>query len=119
MSRRRAPSDFRMPISCVRSATDTSMMFMITMPQTTTPTAGTADPNQRAERRERRRLDEELTMDVAAPSPERFPDADLVRAFGHGHEHDVHDHHAPDNDPDGGNRRSESARRASRASPPR
>ena len=32
MSFRRAPSDLRMPISRVRSATATSMMFMITMP---------------------------------------------------------------------------------------
>ena len=35
MSRRRAPSDLRMPISCVRSVTTASMMFMITMPPTT------------------------------------------------------------------------------------
>jgi len=34
-SKRRAPSDFRTPISCVRSVTLTSMMFMITMPPTT------------------------------------------------------------------------------------
>ena len=44
MSRRRAPSDFRIPISCVRSATDTSMMFMITMPPTIRPIAGSAVP---------------------------------------------------------------------------
>ncbi len=30
-----APSDLRMPISCVRSVTLTSMMFMITIPPTT------------------------------------------------------------------------------------
>ena len=44
MSRRDAPSDLRMPISCVRSVTLMSMMFMITMPPTTMPiptTAGT------------------------------------------------------------------------------
>ena len=35
MSRRRAPSDLRMPISCVRSVTTASMMFMITIPPTT------------------------------------------------------------------------------------
>ena len=39
MSRRRAPSDLRMPISCVRSVTLASMMFMITMPPTTMNTA--------------------------------------------------------------------------------
>ena len=44
MSLRRAPSDFRMPISRVRSATATSMMFMITMPPTTRPIAGSAVP---------------------------------------------------------------------------
>src|SRR3989442_15006577 len=35
MSRRRAPSDLRIPISRVRSATAMSMMFMITIPPTT------------------------------------------------------------------------------------
>ena len=34
MSRRLAPRDLRMPISRVRSETDTSMMFMIPMPPT-------------------------------------------------------------------------------------
>ena len=35
MSRPRAPMALRMPISRVRSRTDTSMMFMIPMPPTT------------------------------------------------------------------------------------
>ena len=35
MSRRRAPSDLRRPISRVRSLTTISMMFMMTMPPTT------------------------------------------------------------------------------------
>ena len=44
MSLRRAPTDLRMPISCVRSVTTASMIFMITTPPTTmntetTPTA--------------------------------------------------------------------------------
>ena len=39
MSRRRAPSAFRMPISRVRSLTAMSMMFMITMPPTTSEIA--------------------------------------------------------------------------------
>ncbi len=34
MSRRRAPTAIRMPISLVRSVTETSMMFMMTMPPT-------------------------------------------------------------------------------------
>ena len=34
MSRHLAPRDFRMPISRVRSVTDTSMIFMIPMPPT-------------------------------------------------------------------------------------
>ena len=42
MSRRLAPSALRMPISCVRSATATSMMFMITIAPTTNPIAGSA-----------------------------------------------------------------------------
>ena len=42
MSRARAPTAFRMPISRVRSVTAMSMMFMITMPPTTTPIATTA-----------------------------------------------------------------------------
>ena len=44
ISRRRAPSDFRMPISRVRSATATSMMFMMTIAPTTSPMAGRATP---------------------------------------------------------------------------
>ena len=44
MSRRLAPSDFRIPISRVRSATATSMMFMITSPPTMRPIAGNAVP---------------------------------------------------------------------------
>ena len=39
MSRCVAPTDLRSPISCVRSFTDISMMFMITMPPTTIPIA--------------------------------------------------------------------------------
>ena len=37
-----APSAFRMPISRVRSVTDTSMMFMMPMPPTSRLTAGDA-----------------------------------------------------------------------------
>ena len=36
-----APIDIRMPISRVRSVTETSMMFMIPMPPTTSETAAT------------------------------------------------------------------------------
>ena len=46
MSRRFAPSALRMPISRVRSATATSMMFMITIAPTTSPMAGSAVPNR-------------------------------------------------------------------------
>jgi len=42
MSRDRAPTALRMPISRVRSFTAISMMFMITMPPTTMPIATTA-----------------------------------------------------------------------------
>ena len=41
MSRRRAPSALRTPISRVRSVTETSMMFMITMPPTSSEIAAT------------------------------------------------------------------------------
>ena len=41
MSRRRAPSDLRSPISRVRSLTTISMMFMMTMPPTTSDSATT------------------------------------------------------------------------------
>ena len=44
MSHRLAPSAFRMPISRVRSATATSMMFMITIAPTTSPIAGRMMP---------------------------------------------------------------------------
>ncbi len=42
MSRRAAPSALRMPISRVRSVTLISMMFMMTIPPTTTPMTTTA-----------------------------------------------------------------------------
>src|ERR1039457_5885685 len=42
MSRLRAPTDLRMPISWVRSVTTASMMFMITTPPTTRNTETTA-----------------------------------------------------------------------------
>ena len=41
MSRPRAPSALRRPISRVRSVTDTSMMFMMPMPPTTSEIAAT------------------------------------------------------------------------------
>ena len=44
MSRRRAPSDLRTPISRVRSATATSMMFMMTIAPTMRPMAGSTTP---------------------------------------------------------------------------
>jgi hypothetical protein len=37
MSRRRAPMALRTPISCVRSVTETSMMFITPMPPTNRP----------------------------------------------------------------------------------
>ena len=42
MSRLRAPTDMRMPISRVRSVTDTSMMFMMPMPPTRSDTPAIA-----------------------------------------------------------------------------
>src|ERR1043166_8245487 len=62
MSRLRAPSDLRMPISCVRSVTTASMMFMITIPPTTTK-----------------------TETIPPPPPPAAPPR-------HHRQHDVHDH---------------------------
>ncbi len=42
-----APTAMRMPISRVRSVTDTSMMFMTPMPPTTSDTSAMADQQQR------------------------------------------------------------------------
>ena len=47
-------------------------------------------------------LGQELPEDVAPPRPDREPDADLARALGHGHEHDVHDADAADQQGDAG-----------------
>src|SRR5712691_1723343 len=47
------------------------------------------------------RFREELVADVAASRAERLADADLPGALVHAHQHDVHDHDAPDDDPDG------------------
>ena len=46
MSRRRAPTAWRRPISRVRSVTETSMMFMMPMPPTTSDTEATAARNR-------------------------------------------------------------------------
>ena len=47
MSRLRAPTAMRMPISRVRSVTDTSMMFMMPMPPTSSEIAGDAAQQHR------------------------------------------------------------------------
>ena len=43
MSRGRAPSAMRRPISCVRSVTETSMMFMMPTPPTSNEIAAMAE----------------------------------------------------------------------------
>ena len=45
ISRRRAPIAIRMPISRVRSVTDTSMIFMMPMPPTNSEIAATPPPS--------------------------------------------------------------------------
>ena len=80
MSRRVAPTDLRSPISCVRSRTDISMMFMITMPPTTMPMATTAGMTLNKHAREALpeadqrvgRLDREIVC-VVRPQPMRDP----------------------------------------------
>ena len=47
MSRGRAPTAMRRPISRVRSVTDTSMMFMMPMPPTSSDTAAIAGEQRR------------------------------------------------------------------------
>ena len=51
MSRRRAPIAMRMPISRVRSVTDTSMMFMMPMPPTSSEMEAMAPSMQRHDAR--------------------------------------------------------------------
>ena len=62
------------------------------------------DAHPRAKRAQGRRLDEELHENVAPLGAECFADADLVGAFGHGDEHDVHDHDGTHHEADGGER---------------
>src|SRR5438046_1024127 len=58
------------------------------------------EPGKSAEQRERERLSEELAPDGAARSTQRLANADLARALGHAHEHDVHDHDAANDNAD-------------------
>ena len=48
------------------------------------------DADEPAEHREQDRLDDELADDVRPARPDRLADADLARALGDRHEHDVH-----------------------------
>ena len=51
-------------------------------------------------------------QDVLSPRAERFPNADFVGSFGDRHEHDVHDHHAADDEADAGQRGADDGHRA-------
>ena len=62
------------------------------------------DADQAAERRQRHRLDQELDQDVLAPRADRLAQADLARALGHRHQHDVHDADAADQQRDADDR---------------
>ena len=59
-------------------------------------------PIEAAERRERDGLDQELQQHLALQRADREADADLARALGHRHEHDVHDADAADEQADRG-----------------
>ena len=61
-----------------------------------------AMPISSAEHAQRDGLDQELQRDVGAARAERLPQADLARALGHRHQHDVHDADAADDQRDGG-----------------
>src|ERR1035437_2205929 len=60
------------------------------------------DADAGADHAQRGRLDQELREDVDAARAKRLPDADLPRALRDRHEHDVHDDHGADDEPDGG-----------------
>ena len=64
------------------------------------PSDAEPDAEDRAERAQRRALDEELAQDVLPPRAERLPHADLARPLGDGDEHDVHDHQPADHEAD-------------------
>ena len=57
-----------------------------------------------AQARQRHRLDQELQQHLACDRADREADADLARAFGHRHQHDVHDPDAADDQADRGDR---------------
>src|SRR5581483_3860315 len=75
------------------------------------PHLGETDPDGHAEgaadEGQEDGLDQELGEDVAALGAEGLADADLPRPLGHGHQHDVHDADAADEEGDGGHRRQE------------
>ena len=53
--------------------------------------AADGDADRAAQHADHDRLDQELGQDVAPPRANRFADADLARALGDTHQHDVHD----------------------------
>ena len=62
------------------------------------------DADDAADRAQRDRFDQELQEDVASMRADGHAHADLARAFGHAHEHDVHDADAPDDERNAGDR---------------
>ena len=60
------------------------------------------DPRGAAQEAEHDRLDEELAEDVAGTGADGHPQADLAVALRHGHQHDVHDPDAADDQRDQG-----------------
>ena len=68
------------------------------------PTTPAATPSRPPKTRHEHGLDQELREDVAPPRADRLADADLARALGHRHEHDVHDADPADEQRDRGDR---------------
>ena len=68
------------------------------------PDQAAEDTEQPADPGEDHGLDEELREDVTVARADGFADADLACAFGNGHEHDVHDADAADEQRDRGDR---------------
>jgi hypothetical protein len=62
------------------------------------------DADHPADERQRHRLDQELHEDVAPARADRLADADLARALGDRHQHDVHDADAADEQGDADDR---------------
>lgn len=63
---------------------------------------GEHDPHEAADKADHDSLDQELGEDVAAARADGHTNADLLGAFGHGYQHDIHHANAADDQRDHG-----------------